>query len=361
MDNRETKLIFVQGSGGSGKTTLAKKILAYARGKGMLSVGCASTALAATNYDKFDTAHGLFKYPVIEEDDKENDVEQCCKLNEHPQRLELLQSTNLIVWDEFPSNHRNIFETIYQQLNRFRDKVVLCMGDFRQIAPVITNGERADIVNVSIITSYLWAKFTILNLSINMRLAHQNNEHDALQQRKYAEFILAIGEGYHLNINADLQDENLESGEQTYIISNIPYLLEEQHAINYIYPNGIMSIEDEQTKIALLAVTNNDVDSWNYKIQQLNPNEKVTLLSKDILCEVDDPHGILHAMLTEDVLNQFNKNSVPPHELNLKQGDICILTRNIAKREGLTNNARVKIIRIQQYCISVSPNITSLT
>ena len=79
-----------------------------------------------------------------------------------------------------------------------------------------------------------------------------------------------------------------------------------------------------------------------------------------MLCEVDDPHGILHAMLTEDVLNQFNKNSVPPHELNLKQGDICILTRNIAKREGLTNNARVKIIRIQQYCISVSPNITSL-
>ena len=58
-------------------------------------------------------------------------------------------------------------------------------------------------------------------------------------------------------------------------------------------------------------------------------------------------------MLTKDILNNFNNVSVPPHELQLKVNDICILTRNIAKKEGLTNNARVKIIQIQQYCITV--------
>ena len=108
------------------------------------------------------------------------------------------------------------------------------MGDFRQIAPVITNGDRMDIVNASIITSYLWTKFKVVNLSINLRLAQQNHEHNTRKQREYADFILAIGEGYPLNINADLQYEDLDSGEQTYVISHIPYILEEECAIIYI-------------------------------------------------------------------------------------------------------------------------------
>jgi len=58
-------------------------------------------------------------------------------------------------------------------------------------------------------------------------------------------------------------------------------------------------------------------------------------------------------MLTKEVLHQFNNNSSPPHELILKVGDICIITRNIAKKEGLANNARVIILSIQTYCIRV--------
>ena len=33
----------------------------------VIALGCASTGLAAKNYDEFDTAHGLFIYPVIED------------------------------------------------------------------------------------------------------------------------------------------------------------------------------------------------------------------------------------------------------------------------------------------------------
>ena len=137
IENKQTRLIFVQGMGGCGKTTIAKKILAAARSKGIICVGCASTALAATNYENFDTAHGLFKFPVIEEEDKDINENGQCKLIENAQRLELLQLTQVIIWDEFPSNHKEIFEDVYKQLNGFKGKVVICMGDFRQIAPVI--------------------------------------------------------------------------------------------------------------------------------------------------------------------------------------------------------------------------------
>jgi len=349
--NKRTSLFFIQGMGGSGKTTLAKKILAASRSMGILCVGCASTGLAATNYDNFDTAHGLFKYPVIEEGDvDEDDGEFCCKLYEHPERMELLQHTQVIVWDEFPSNHRNIFENVYHVMNNFQGKVVICMGDFRQIAPVITNGDRNQIVNASIKSSPLWGKFKILNLTINMRLLQTVNNTE--QQLRYSELLMAIGEG-HNNIDADMQYWDKATGEQQFVISNLPFILEEDEAVNFLYPNKIITPEDARQR-AFLAISNNDVDEWNAKIQKLNPNKAVSLISKDNLCEVDDPHGILNKMLTKEVLNNFKNNSCPPHELILKIGDICIITRNIAKREGLANNARVLITNIQQYCIQVS-------
>ena len=200
--NNRTKLYFIQGKGGSGKTTLAKKILAASRSKDILCVGCASTGLAATNYINFDTAHGLFKYPVTEEEDDDHEDNQCLsRLYENPERMELLQNAQVIVWDEFPSNNKSIFENVYHIMNGFLNKVVICMGDFRQIAPIIQNGDRQQIVLASIKSSKLWSKFTILHLTINMRLLQ--NDSNTEQQRKYDDMLMAIGEGKQ-NVDAEM-------------------------------------------------------------------------------------------------------------------------------------------------------------
>ena len=185
-----------------------------------------------------------------------------------------------------------------------------------------------------------------------MRLNLHEHDQEDDPQKNYGDLTLAIGEGYHLNKDADLQSENNQTGEQIYILNNINYVLTEDEAINFIYPEGVINQENIISR-ALLAVTNKEVDHWNERMQELNLNQMEHLYSKDKLSEVDDPHNILSAMLTEDILHKFNNNSVPPHELKLKCGDICIITRNIAKKEGLTNNTRVTITRIQQYCITV--------
>jgi len=350
IENKRTKLYFIQGKGGSGKTTLAKKILAASRSKDILCVGCASTGLAATNYENFDTAHGLFKYPVTEDGDDDDEVDQCLsKLYENPERMELLQQAQVIVWDEFPSNNKSIFENVFHIMNEFVNKVVICMGDFRQIAPVIKNGDRQQIVNASIKSSSLWSKFTILHLTINMRLLKIDS--NTVQQRRYDDMLMCIGEGKQ-NLDAEMLSWNKKLGEQEYIISNLPFTLTEEQAINIIYPHGTINPDDAR-KRAFLAINNKDVDNWNAEIQNLNPNETISLFSKDKLCEVDDPNGILNIMLTKEVLHEFNNNSSPPHELKLKIGDICIITRNIAKKRGLANNARVIILQIQKYCIRV--------
>ena len=62
---------------------------------------------------------------------------------------------------------------------------------------------------------------------------------------------------------------------------------------------------------------------------------------------------ILRSMLTDDVLNKYNKNGIPPHVLNLKINDTCIILRNLNKKEGLTNNTRVRVIFISTKCVRV--------
>jgi len=49
------------------------------------------------------------------------------------------------------------------------------------------------------------------------------------------------------------------------------------------------------------------------------------LYSVDRPCAVDEPNDHLKNMLTEEILHNFNNAGCPPHLLNLKQNDICIL------------------------------------
>ena len=170
VDQQLTRIYYIQGQAGSGKSTLARKIMAYCRSQGKLCAGCASTGLAATIYEGFETAHSLFKFPVVEEDEREVDTAIECQLTNCPNRLEYLNSVNLILWDEFPSCDREVFEAAYRALRGFEGKVIVTMGDMRQIAPVVVNGNKQDVINHSIPSSPLWQEVIVKKLSTNMRL-----------------------------------------------------------------------------------------------------------------------------------------------------------------------------------------------
>ena len=48
--------------------------------------------------------------------------------------------------------------------------MVICFGDFRQIALEVQNGNRTQVVQASIISSMYWKEFKLYNLTKNMRL-----------------------------------------------------------------------------------------------------------------------------------------------------------------------------------------------
>ena len=348
------RFFFIDGPGGTGKTTVIKKIITKLRSEGKIVQVCASTTLAATLYENASTAHSLFKYPVEDEDSKDSEQRTCCNLK-NTQRLELLQHTHVIVWDEFVSNNRELFEAVKRELYNCKHLIFLCAGDFRQILPVVKSGSEQECINACISSSIYWPRFQKLRLSINMRLSIQPNDTIALtphyiKQRQYAESILAIGEG-RLDDNAIILDTDFTGSIMKVGLAQMKYFLDDDvhSALRWLYPFGFNP--QHMQKTCILASKNESVDTWNALVQTLNPVQEVhELASHDYLCDVDDPFGYLANCLDEATLNKFNANGVPKHILHLKINDICIVTRAL-KPSNIATNSRVKILSISSKVI----------
>jgi ATP-dependent DNA helicase PIF1 len=121
-------------------------------------------------------------------------------------------------------------------------------------------------------------------------------------------------------------------------------------AINWLFPDNHYDASTASNN-TILATTNDEVDKWNDKISSLNPCAESIMFSKTWFSEVDDLHGNMKFMLNETALNNINRNGVPPHQLRLKVDDICILMQNINVKDGITNNTRVRILRISNNVI----------
>ena len=120
----------LEGSGGTGKTELAKHIMAFMRsqtkaddGQPYLIHTVCSTALGAQNYPQGEctTAHSFFVLPVEQEYDKEidDDCMQCLAATK-PQRHELIQAIDVIFWDEAMSNHRECLEAVMREFDNLK-------------------------------------------------------------------------------------------------------------------------------------------------------------------------------------------------------------------------------------------------
>jgi len=78
----------------------------------------------------------------------------------------------------------------------FGGKLIVLGGDFRQILPVVTKGNRVDIVAASLSRSHFWRHCHVMHLRINMQLRDpslSNNEYECLHC--FGDWLLNIGNG----------------------------------------------------------------------------------------------------------------------------------------------------------------------
>jgi hypothetical protein len=127
-------------------------------------------------------------------------------------------------------------------------------------------------------------------------------------------------------------------------------------AIQWLYPDGNVLADNIAKNRVLLAMSNERVNYWNEKLQQLNPNIMHSLRSHDYFADVDDDKGTLKSLLTENILNKINDSHTPDHVLNLKEGDICLLTRPM-RAYGLASNQRVYIHKIPTLANNMAPKL----
>ena len=200
----------------------------------------------------------------------------------------------MIIWDEFPNAHKELFEAAYALLHGFHGITFVGCGDFRQIAPVVTGGGRPETAYASITRSAVWSHFQLLHLTQSFR-----DRGDPI----YAAFALEVGNG---TIGELPDPPRPHSGER---IVELPirhfHEGELEEAVQFVYP-ALGDINQEFTprsSRAILATTNEAVDDWNNYVQQLRPGETVELLSKDCLVETDDPDGKLAEMVPVQYLN----------------------------------------------------------
>jgi hypothetical protein len=210
LSSRSTlpNLFFVTGKAGRGKSFIIHCLIAHLRSRSQIAAIAGTTALSISNIDHARTAHSLFGLPIID-DDSAIHIES--RISPRSSRAEYLRHATAIVWDELPMAHVALIEAVDSLLRQimrvnipFGGKILIGIGDFRQVAPVVKGGGASETFMASILSSTVWPQFRILELTVPIRNAEDPD---------FAEFIDYIGEDcsgnrvildHHLSRSSDI-------------------------------------------------------------------------------------------------------------------------------------------------------------
>ncbi|GMF48393.1 unnamed protein product [Phytophthora fragariaefolia] len=193
------KLFFIDGPGGTGKSTLLRHILAKVCLDGKIASAVASRGIACLLFMGGRTAHSTFKIPL------KLIIKSTCAIYKQSHLKSLIQRASLVIWDEAPMTHRHAFETVDRTLRDIMDneqepfggKVFVLSGDFRQILSVVVCGTPLETIDACLKSSTLWEHFNQLHLTENMRVRSAGNYSTAAELAAFSEFLLQVGEGRH--------------------------------------------------------------------------------------------------------------------------------------------------------------------
>ncbi|CAG8454712.1 3924_t:CDS:2 [Scutellospora calospora] len=166
--NNKPLIVFINRYAGHGKTFLINTICTMVRSLKKIILPCATTSLATLNYIGDRTAHSLFRILVEYNDDR------CkCQINPESERAELIRESSAITWDKLPIAQKSNIEAVDILIHNlckynllFGGKIFIDVGDFHQVASVISNSSQIATILESIKSSSLWSKFEIFNLQI---------------------------------------------------------------------------------------------------------------------------------------------------------------------------------------------------
>ena len=352
-NNKKGNLFFVDGPGGTGKTFLYNTILAKKRSEGKIAIALATSGIAANLLEGGKTAHSVLRIPL------KVDKETTCDIGTNSDLAAMLRECDCFIWDEAVMAHKYTFTTVETTIRDlmstnnpavneipFGNKTMIFGGDFRQILPVVKNGNRSTIVNSSIKSTPFWEHVEQYKLIENMRIksAALNQGVDSNQLSSFSDFLLSIGEGrYPLLSNSKFIDEVL-------LPNTIAKNMDELELIKAIFPDIKNNYTDREFMCTrtILAAKNVDVNKINQLAFENFPGDFRTYLSADSC--TNDYQSNIYPM---EFLNTIIDSSLPMHKIQLKLNQPIILIRNISQYEGLCNGTRMVVRGMHNLFIDV--------
>jgi hypothetical protein len=151
----------------------------------------------------------------------------------------------------------------------------------------------------------------------------------------FSAFLDSVGDDYH--------HDTVELGRLCHTHST-------QELIDFVFPPAIVAGPAKCILRAILSPFNAFVDEFNSAILQTVPGNTHWYISSD---SVED-EGANEAVFSDpEFLNSLREPGIPPHELILKTGSICRLTRNFDASRGLTKNTRVIVRTLLRHTVEV--------
>ncbi|AQK71292.1 hypothetical protein ZEAMMB73_Zm00001d016611 [Zea mays] len=293
VDTDQSRLFFVDGPGGTGKTYLYKVLLATLSNQGKIAVATTTSGIAASIMPGGRTAHSCFKIPLTIDD------VAVCSFTEQSGTPELLRKASLIIWDEASMTKRQAVEALDNSMHDimgrpalpFGGKTIVFGGDFRQLVS-------------------------------NMR---------AKNDPWFVEFLPRVGGG--------TEDTNSDGDIRLPDDVCVPYSGSDNdldNLIDFAFPNLNENMSDSTyiTSRVIPSTRNDWVDMINVKMIDRFQGEHMVYHSFD--SAMDDPHNYY----PPEFLNTLTPNGLAPHVLKLKIGCPVILLRNIDPANGLCNGTR---------------------
>lgn len=351
---KQGKLFFINGAGGTGKTFLYKTIISALRSRSKRVIPVASSAIAALLLPGGRTAHSRFKIPLKL---YENTF---CEVKSSTTLANFLSQSDLIVWDEAPMAHRHCIEAVDRTLRDilslsdneasqkpFGGITVLLGGDFRQILPVIPQGTRSETVNAAVNRSHLWDQSHVHVLNKNMRVKSEEID--------FAKWILQVGDG---NATLAARKERTQDTAEDQIVVNESLLLPATSDPLYslcqsVFPDFTSDYKDldKIRETAILTPKNDTVNEINTYLLSKIPGIEKEYLSNDGFAEDEKHSGEFDLSYPLEYLNSLEFPGLPAHRICLKVGAPIMLLRNINQPEGLCNGTRLIVTHLGERVI----------
>ncbi|KAI5402012.1 hypothetical protein KIW84_066465 [Lathyrus oleraceus] len=308
-------VFFLHGYGGTGKTFMWITLSSALRSQKKIVLTVASSGIASLLLPGGRTAHSKFKIPVPTLDNS------TCNINKDTDHSQLLEATDVIIWDEAPMSHRHCFETLDKTL-----KDVMSKKGFQN---AIFGGK-------------------VLKLTKNMRLRHGRDNTSSDELAKFSKWILQVGDGKISEPNDGLVDIEIP---KELLISNFEDPI--RAIVDYTYPNLLEKFQDVtflQGKV-ILASTIEVVDRINHYILDLIPGEEKEYLSFDSIDRTNTTYNESYEVLTPEFLSKLRTSGIPNHKIKLKVGTPIMLMRNLDQVDGLCNGTRLIVTRLANHVI----------